>query len=108
MPIKKTKNLTPGEEKISDISTELERILAIKKLFKSSGGEQLITLLRNNCAANMRKLVTLAKEKPELNTLLSVIFDFSSNLDLLMTLGDLNLEEELRTQLDEAVKEAMD
>lgn len=91
--------------KKEDISDELEKVLALKKLFKSEGGRLLITTLRNNCTKNLRSLVTTAKEKPELNSLLTLIFEFSSNLDLLMTLGDLSLEEELRTQLDEAIKE---
>ncbi len=95
-------------QKVKDISDELERILAIKELFKSKGGEQLLTLLRNNCANNLRKLVTIAKDKPEMDTLLSTIFDYSSNLDLLLTLGDLSLEEELRFQLDDAIKETME
>lgn len=95
-------------QKVQDISDELERILAIKELFKSKGGEQLLTLLRNNCASNLRKLVTIAKEKPELDMLLSTVFEYSANLDLLSTLGDLSLEDELRVQLDDAIKEAMD
>lgn len=67
----------------------------------------LITFLRNNCASNLRKLVATAKEKPELSSLLTIIFEYSSNMDLLQTLGDLSLEEELREQLDQAVKDAM-
>jgi len=107
--IKEIKDALPDlkSEKVEDISEELERVLAIKRLFKSEGGEQLIQLLRNHCANNLRRLVTMAREKPELNSLLSIIFEYSSNLELLKTVGDLSLEEELREQLDEAVKEAM-
>lgn len=96
-----------NSERVEDLSNELDRVLELKTLFNSKGGKQLITLLKNNCAVSLRKLVKLAREKPEIDSLLSVIFEYSANLDLLATLGDLSLEEELRKQLDEAVKDAM-
>lgn len=107
--IKEIKEALPelDSTKVEDISDELDRVLALKRLFKSEGGEMLITFLRNNCASNLRKLVATAKEKPELSSLLTIIFEYSSNMDLLQTLGDLSLEEELREQLDQAVKDAM-
>lgn len=104
---KKTKVSTDSKkQKVNDITDVLESILAVKRVFKSKDGEQFITLLRNNCADSLRKLIVTAREKPELNSLLSIIFDYSANMDLLLTLGDIKLEEELREQLDEAIREA--
>lgn len=92
--------------KVEDISNELDRILAIKTLFNSPGGKELITVLRNNCSIALRKLVIQAKNNPDLNTLLALIMDYSANIDLLSTVQDISLEKEIRLQLDEAVKEA--
>lgn len=94
-------------EKVEAISDELDRILAIKKLFESEGGKELIIVLRNNCSIALRKLVTKAKENPSLPELLGLISSFSANLDLLATMQDIPLVDELRDQLDEAVKDAM-
>lgn len=90
-------------EKVKDLSDELDRILAIKTLFQSEGGKVLITVLRNNCGVAMRKAV-LAAKKGE-NTV-PFLLDYSANVDLLSTVQDISFEEELREQLDEAVKEA--
>jgi hypothetical protein len=93
-------------EKVKDISDELDRILAIKKLFNSEGGKELITVLRNNCTITLRKLIIKAKENPDLPSLLGLIAMYSANIDLLSTIQDISIEEELRKQLDEAVQEA--
>jgi hypothetical protein len=94
-------------QKVRDISEELDRILAIKTLFTSEGGKVLITLLRNNCSNTLRKLILVSKDKPDLPTLLGLIAMYSANIDLLSTVQDISIEEELREQLDSAVKEAM-
>lgn len=90
-------------EKVEVLANELDRILSIKKLFQSDGGKELITLLRNNCSIAIRKAMVAAKngEKTE-----SFLLDYSANLDLLSSVQDISLEEEIRKQLDEAVKEA--
>lgn len=93
-------------EKVKDIADELDRVLAIKTLFQSEGGKQLITVLRNNCSVTLRKLVIEAKNNPSLPILLGLISAYSANIDLLSTVQDISMEEELRNQLDEAVKEA--
>jgi hypothetical protein len=113
MSIKKRNNKTLAEikgalpglrsEKVEVISEELERILAIKKLFQSEGGEQLITLLRNNCSVALRKASIAAKKGDSANPF---ILDWQANMDLLSTVQDISLEKELRDQLDEAVIEA--
>lgn len=98
---------SPGAEKVEVLADELDRILAIKRLFKSEGGEDLLNVLKGNCAKSLLKLIQVAREKPELNLLLSIIFDYAANMDLLATVQDIGIEDELRIQLDEAVKEAM-
>lgn len=92
--------------KVEDISNELDRILAIKTLFQSDGGKELINVLRTNCSVTLRKLILKSKENPDLPTLLGLIAAYSANIDLLSTVQDISIEEELRLQLDEAVKEA--
>lgn len=94
-------------QKVRDLSEELDRILAIKQLFTSEGGKVLIDVLRNNCSNTLRKLILAAKDKPDLPTLLGLIAMYSANIDLLSTVQDISIEEELREQLDSAVKEAM-
>lgn len=101
------KELSPKKQKIKDVSDALENILTLKRIWTSKDGKTLQIVLKNNCVQSLKKLVTSAREKPDLNTLLAIIFDYSANLDLLMTLGDLSLEEELRNQLDEAITEAI-
>lgn len=105
--LEEIKKALPGIEstKVEDISAELERILAIKKLFQSDGGKELINVLRGNCSVSLRKAIIAAKNGED-KLLYSAILDYSSNIDLLSTVQDISIEEELRQQLDEAVKEA--
>lgn len=106
--LREIKSSLPGievSEKVEILSDELDRILAIKKLFESEGGAELIKLLRENCFVTLRKLVATAKSEPDLNTLLGLIFNYSANVDLLSTMQDISMEEEIRVQLDEAVKD---
>ena len=93
-----------GAEKVEVLADELDRILSIKGLFQSDGGRELITVLRNNCANAVKKAVYAAKNGE--NTV-PFLLDYSANMDLLSTIQDISIEEELRVQLDEAVKEAM-
>lgn len=92
-------------KKVEDISDELDRILRIKKLFQSDGGRELITVLRNSCSTSLRK-ATIAAKNGDDKLLMALILDFSAHLELLSTVQDISIEEELREQLDEAVKEA--
>lgn len=92
--------------KVEDISDALDEILAIKSLWQSDGGKKLINVLRNNCSITLRKLIIKAKENPDLPSLLGLISTYSANIDLLATVQDISIENELRLQLDEAVKEA--
>lgn len=91
--------------KVEEIADELDKILEIKALFQSDGGKQLITLLRNNCSVALRKSIVAAKNADK-ELLMASILDYSSNMDLLSTVQDISIEEELRKQLDEAVIEA--
>lgn len=105
---KEIKKALPALEstKVEDIANELDKILAIKTLFQSEGGKVLIDLLRSNCSIVLRKLMLKAKDEPDLPTLLGLIASYSANIDLLSSVQDISIEEELRRQLDEAVKEA--
>ncbi len=90
-------------EKVEDIATELDKILAIKKLFQSEGGAILIETLRNNCTKALR-LALLAARKGD--SAVPFLLDYGANIDLLSTVQDISIEDELRQQLDEAVVEA--
>lgn len=106
--IKEIKKAIPNinSNKVEDISNELDKILAIKRLFTSSDGKVLIDLLQNNCSIALRKAIISAKNADE-KTLISNILEYSANLDLLSTIQDISIEQEIRNQLDEAVIEAM-
>lgn len=93
-------------EKVDVLSDELDKILAIKKLFQSEGGKILIDSLRSNCAITLRKLMVAGKATPDLQILLALIADYSANMSLLASVQDISLEAEIRNQLDEAVREA--
>lgn len=90
-------------EKVADIATELDNILAIKKLFQSEGGKVLIEDLRTRCSLALRKALLCAKDGGNPN---SFILDWGANMDVLTRVQDISLEEELRQQLDDAVIEA--
>lgn len=106
--IKEIKTALPNlkSKKVEEISEELDNILAIKKLFTSDGGKILLGVLKNNCSLALRKAVISAK-KADKEELVSNVLEYSANLDLLSTLQDISLEEELRNQLDDAVLEAL-
>lgn len=93
-------------EKVDVLSNELDRILSLKSLFDSDGGKELISVLRNNCFVTLRKIVAKSKDNPDLPSLLGLIGMYSANIDLLSSMQDISMEEEIRRQLDEAVKEA--
>lgn len=92
-----------NSEKIEVLADELDKILAIKKLFQSEGGEILIGVLRNNCSIALRKAILAARKGDSANPF---ILDWGANIDLLSSVQDISMEEELRIQLDEAVLEA--
>lgn len=93
-------------QKVRDISEELDRILTLKTVFTSDGGKVMLEHIKNNCSIALRKSIIAAKNGDE-KLLTANILDYSANIDLLSTLQDISLEEEIRTQLDDAVKEAM-
>lgn len=92
-------------EKVRDISDELDRILRIKMLVQSEGGIELVKSIRSNCAVALRKSIISAKNGDE-ELLIANVLEYSANVDLLSTLQDISIEEELRQQLDDAVIEA--
>jgi hypothetical protein len=106
--IKEIKEALPGinDEKVEVLSDELDKVLALKRLWSSEDGEQLLTVLRNNCSVALRKATILA-EQGDKDKLLAMVLKYSANMDLLSTIQDISTEDELRKQLDEAVKEAM-
>ena len=100
----------PGlkSEKVEILSDELDRVLSLKELFTSDGGKELIKVLRNNCVIILNKLVAKSKDNPDLPTVLGLISAYSANIDLLAQLRDIKFEQELRDQLDEAVRDAVE
>ncbi len=106
--IKEIKEALPDlkSEKVETISDELDKVLALKRLWTSKDGQQLLTVIKNNCSIALRKATVLA-EKGDKDSLLAMVLKYSANMDLLATIQDINMEQELRTQLDEAVREAM-
>ena len=102
---KEIKKALPGVEsdKITVVANELDRILALKKLFDSEGGRELIKVLRGNCSVALRKAVVAVKSGDDATPF---ILTYSANLDLLTAFQDISMEKEIREYLDEAVKEA--
>lgn len=93
-------------EKVEAYADELDRVLALKALVDTPGGKEILKIVKNNCFIALRKLIKQAKENPTIDQLLATIMDYSANISLIAELQDINTEEELRRQLDEAVKEA--
>jgi hypothetical protein len=107
--IKEIKKALPNleDEKVEVLSMELDRILALKKLFQSEGGEELINVLRENCARALRRALAAVKNAEE-KLMYASLLDYSANMDLLSQIQDISLEAEIRQQLDEAVKEVIE
>lgn len=97
-----------NSEKVEILSDELDRVLSLKKIFQSDDGKVLLDVLRNNCFVALNKLRTVSKENPTLEQLLGLVSSWSANIDLLAQIQDISQEKELRDQLDQAVKDAMD
>lgn len=106
--IKEIKEALPNIEssKVEDYANALDKILAIKRIFQSEDGRELISELRDTCLTTLRKLLVEYKKNPDLPSLVSMIATLDSNYALLSKIQDISLEKELREQLDEAVKEA--
>ncbi len=92
-------------EKVKDYANELDRIVGLKILFNSDGGKELIKGLRDNCSILLGKLVLSARNEPTLSNLLSIIFEYAANIDILSRFQDISTEQEVRDLLDEIVKE---
>ena len=97
-----------SNDKVRDFSNALDDILAIKELFQSAGGERLIRVLQNNCGTALAKIVYVSKNEPDLQTLLGLIATYSANMDLLSSVKDISMEDEIRAQLDSAVVESVE
>lgn len=106
--IKEIKAAIPDlkSEKVEILADELDRIETLKAVFDSEGGKMLITLLRQNCEASLMHLRGALADRPSLDVLMGHIAQYNANTDLLAQLQDISVEEEIRRQLDEAVKEA--
>ena len=106
--IKEIKQALPGidSEKVTVLSDELDKILALKRLFESDGGKVMLEYIKKNCSIALRKSIIAAKNGDK-ELLMANVLDYSANIDLLSTLQDISLEEEIRGQLDEAVREAV-
>lgn len=106
--IKEIKSALPGldSSKVEAYADELDRILAIKRIFQSEDGKVLVNELRDSCSITIKKLLVLYKKSPELPELLGLLAILDSNYQLLSKIQDISLEKEIREQLDEAVKEA--
>ena len=92
-------------EKVSDVAEELDRILAIKRIFQSEDGKELITELRNSTIDTIKKLIVSYKT-PDLSILMGLCAVLDGNFSMLMKIRDISMEKELRDMLDEAVIEA--
>lgn len=93
-------------EKVSDIANELDRVLAIKRIFTSEDGKELVKELRDSCSITIMKLIHTYKNSPDLSTLMGLCAVLDSNYTMLTKVRDVSMEDELREQLDEAVLEA--
>ena len=97
-----------SSEKVDIISDELDRVLSIKSLFQSDGGKELINILRNNCVKALNQMIIKSKEGANDTDIVGLVSYYSANIDLLSQLREVSMEQELRDQLDEAVKDAME
>ena len=93
------------KNKVLEIEEDLNKILELKGLFQSKGGEQLILLLRNNCAEAIGGLLNEVNGTPNLDRLVSLVHKHSANISLLSAMQDISLETEIRNQLDQAIQE---
>jgi hypothetical protein len=91
-------------EKVEILADELDRINTLKTLFRSDAGKVMIERLVSNCAKSLRAMYNATDPSHEL--LLSNLATYKANIDLLAEFQDINAEEEIARQLDEAVKEA--
>ena len=96
-----------NSEKVEVLADELDRIEALKTLFRSDGGKELLAVLKNNCSSTLHKLYSSLDDAPSLDKLISLISRYKANIDLLAELQDIKMETEINNQLDEAVKEAL-
>ena len=92
-------------EKVEVLSDELDRILAVKRIWTSDDGKELLKTLKQNCNVALRQAIIAAK-KGDSQLSIARILDYSSNIDLLATIQDISIEKEIRGQLEDAVKEA--
>lgn len=92
-------------EKVSDIANELDKVLAIKRIFDSEDGKELITELRSKSIDTIMKLL-VAYKKADLSEMMGLCAVLDGNISLLMRMRDIDMEKELREMLDEAVVEA--
>lgn len=91
-------------DEIRDLANEFDRLKDLKRFINSNIGKEFIEVLRGNCERSLVRLVREAKEKPELSMLVSIIMDYSANLDLLAKMREVNYMQEIDDQLVEAVK----
>jgi hypothetical protein len=59
--IKEIKSALPGldSSKVEAYADELDRILAIKRIFQSEDGRVLVNELRDNCSITIKKLLVI-------------------------------------------------
>lgn len=91
-------------EQVEMLADELDRIHELKTLFKSDSGKMMIARLVSNCARALRTMYNA--EAPSLELLMGNLATYKANIDLLAEFQDINAEEEITRQLNEAVKEA--
>jgi len=92
-------------KEVDSLAEQLDKILAIKSLFKSEGGKVLIGYLRDNCSVAIRKATIAAKSGDDT---VPYLLDYSAYMDLLTTIQDISMEAEIEEQLEKVVKEITD
>ncbi len=106
--LKEIKSALPNlkSQKVEDIANEVDRVLALKRIFTSEDGKELIAELRDSSITAIKKLINAYKNSPDLSLLMGLCAVLDSNFSMLMKMKDISLENELRDMLDEAVIEA--
>lgn len=92
-------------EKVSDYANELDRVLALKRIFESEDGKELINELRETIVSTISKLTKVYKTA-DLSTMMGLCAVLDGNFNMLMKMKDISLEDEIRKDLDLAVLEA--
>ncbi len=102
----KKQGLSPIEDgRLESLTRELDKVQDLKIVWESEWGKQLSNILKANCAAAINRMVSISRNNPKLEDMLSCVFEYSSNISLLSSLKWTMPEEEIQEMIDWVVAE---